>query len=126
MLFSSKVGSEFFLCFVCNPQHQGCYDKVIKRLLVSYKQRDTIDKSKRSLFYCLLMKILQQLAETSEQKALQIMSITAIDLRKNQEFVDMPATVGTKDLARILIMQKVVKIFQNALILLVNTNIRNA
>jgi hypothetical protein len=72
------------------------------------------------------MKILQQLAETSEQKALQIMSITAIDLRKNQEFVDMPATVGTKDLARILIMQKVVKIFQNALILLVNTNIRNA
>lgn len=78
------------------------------------------------MFYCLLMKILQQLAETSEQKALQIMSITAIDLRKNQEFVDMPATVGTKDLARILIMQKVVKIFQNALILLVNTNIRNA
>ena len=77
------------------------------------------------MFYCLLMKILQQLAETSEQKALQIMSITAIDLRKNQEFVDMPATVGTKDLARILIMQKVVKIFQNALILLVNTNIRN-
>jgi hypothetical protein len=58
LIFSSKVGSEFFLCFVCNPQHQGCYEKVIKRLLVSYKQRDTIDKNKRSLFYCLIMKIL--------------------------------------------------------------------
>jgi len=38
----------------------------------------------------------------------------------------MPPSVSTKDLARILIMQKVVKIFQAALILLVNTNIRSA
>ena len=38
----------------------------------------------------------------------------------------MPTSVSIKELARILIMQKVVKIFQNALVLLVNTNIRTA
>lgn len=54
------------------------------------------------------------------------MSTTVVDLRKNQEFIDMPVSVSTKDLAQILIMSKVVKIFQAALILLVNTNIRSA
>jgi len=111
LIFSSKVGGEYFLCFVCNPQHQGCYEKIIKRLLVSYKQRDTIDKNKRSVFYCLMMKVLQQLADTTEQKALSILSTTIVDLRKNQELSDLPEGVATKDLARILIMQKVVKIF---------------
>jgi len=57
-MFSSRVGGEYFLNFVCNPLHQGCYEKVIKKLFVSYKQRDTIDKNKRSVFYCLMVKIL--------------------------------------------------------------------
>lgn len=68
----------------------GKHDRAIKRLLVSYKQRDTLDKSKRGVFYCLFAKMLYSVADVSEAKSLRILSTTAVDLKHNAELQDLP------------------------------------
>lgn len=118
-LFASQVGHEYLLTFVCQAQIGGKYDRAIKKLLVGYKQRDTLDKSKRSVFYCLIAKTLQAVTEVPEQRALRILSTTAADLRANPDFADIQ-TATTEELARLQLLSKITKIFHNAVILIVN------
>ena len=72
-------------------------------MILSYKQRDDLDKNNRSVFYCLLLKHLIGVQEISEHKALHILSTTAVDLRKMDDFKDLPQTVTTCELARLLL-----------------------
>lgn len=119
-LVASSVGHEFFLVFVCQAQIAGKYDRPLKRLLMGLKQRDTIDQSKRSVFYCLFSKILYSVADISEQRALCILSTTAFDIKKHPEVAGMPAHVSTEELARVIMLQKIIKLVHTAIMLIVN------
>lgn len=70
----------------------GCsqkYDKQMKRLILSYKQKDGLDGTDRSVFYVLMFKTLNLVASTSEQKALSVLSTTKADLLQVEEFKDL-------------------------------------
>lgn len=90
-------------------------------MLVGYKQRDILEKSKRSVFYCLFVKILYAVTQVPEQKAMRILSLTLTDFKKNFELEDLPEAMKTPEVCcRILLIQKIVKVFQSALMLIVN------
>ena len=55
------------------------FEKQVKRMLASCKQRDVIDASKRSIFYSILYKLLINLSSISEYKCLRALSMTAAD-----------------------------------------------
>jgi len=93
----------------------------VKRLILSYKQRDDLDKNNRSVFYCLLLKHLIGVQDISEHKALHILSTTAVDLRKMDDLKDLPDTVTTCELARLQISSRIIKVTQNAITLFVNS-----
>lgn len=73
------------------------------------------------MFYCLIAKTLQAITEVPEQRALRILSTTAADLRTNQDFLDMPVTTTIEELARLQLLSKITKLFQNSINLIVNT-----
>jgi len=93
----------------------------VKRLILSYKKRDDLDKNNRSVFYCLLLKHLISVLEISEHKALHVLSTTAVDLRKMDDLKDLPETVSTCELARLQLSSRIIKFTQGAITLFVNS-----
>jgi hypothetical protein len=51
----------------------------------TYKQKDNVEQNKRSVFYCLLWKILTGLTELPEQEALRLLAQTPSDILKLDE-----------------------------------------
>ena len=94
--------------FGCCPHFQSKYEKQLKRLIYSYKQRDTIEQNKRSVFYCLLWKILTGLTDVPEAEALKILAQTPADIMKLDECSEIQKP---EECARILIITKVAKLF---------------
>ena len=100
-VFASTAGQEFFLTFGCAKETR--FEKQVKKLLVSYKQRDVIDQTKRSVFYCLILKTLMAISEIDEYKALRILATTSVDLRENEDLKAFASSCSTKELAGLVL-----------------------
>jgi hypothetical protein len=85
------------------------FEKSVKKMLVSCKQRDAIDKTKRSVFYCLLLKVLVAITDVKESKALRILSMTVADIPED-----------TAASAQLAMISRLLKVVHSSLLLVVN------
>ena len=107
-LFASDAGTEYLAVFACSSAvilggataGKQFFEKQVKRTLLSFKQRDMIDRYKRSVFYCLMLKTILSLTKLDEQKAYRLLSTTSLDVGKLEEVKDLASTsVEPKQLA---------------------------
>ena len=70
----SAIGTEYLAVFACananifgsSSNDKAYYEKIVKKTLLHFKQRDAIDQSKRSVFYCIMLKTILSLAKLEE------------------------------------------------------------
>ena len=70
----------------------------MKRLIYTYKQRDGLDETNRSVFYVLMLKVLTTIASISEYKAISVLSTTKADLLQVEEFKSLAENEQFKDM----------------------------
>ena len=128
-LFASDAGMEYLAVFACSQashlalsthgkQH---YERQVKRVLLSFKQRDIVDRHKRSVFYCLMLKTVLSLTKLDELKAFRLLSTTAVDVSKLEELKELSGSnITPVNLARIALATRFTKLFQSAILLHVN------
>ena len=76
----------------------------MKRTLLSYKKRDSIDQHKRSAFYCLMLKSILQLSRMDESKAYRLLSTTAAHVGTLEEVKELEqANLEPAKLARLVL-----------------------
>jgi len=85
-IFASDFGSDFLMTFAATQNSNHTLFKptsethrVLKRMLLSFKQRDSFDMSKRSVFYSLILKSLIAISKIDEFKAYKILRVTILD-----------------------------------------------
>jgi len=96
-LFASDAGTEYLTVFTCSSlvilggasSGKLHFERQVKRTLLSFKQRDMIDRLKRSVFYCLMLKTILSLTKLDELKAFRLLSTTSADIGKFEEVKDL-------------------------------------
>jgi len=91
---------------------------------LSYKQRDSLDRTRRSVFYCLVVKIMFALAETEEFKALKVLQTTVNDVAKFDE-VQGIEEASSKEMTRIVLCHRFAKLCQTSILLHVNLSTKS-
>lgn len=130
-LYASEVATEYFIVFACSsgsllggssPVSKQYFERLVKRTLLSYKQKDMIDSYKRSVFYTLMLKGILAISNLSEVKAYRLLSTTAADVQKMDEVKDLSseASINPSDLARLTLATRFIKLNQASIILHVN------
>ena len=83
-VFVSNAGQEF-LIVIANVPCLAKHDKNLRKLLLFYKKKDFVDKSKRSLFYSVMLKVLNKINKLDQFSSLSILSTTNADLLSKEE-----------------------------------------
>lgn len=78
-IFASNAGQEFVMVIANVPQLIK-HEKNLRQLLLSYKKRDFIDKTKRSVFYTMMLNVLIKMNKLDQFNALDLLSTTSADL----------------------------------------------
>ena len=130
-LIVSDAGTEYLAVFACSSSallggsatNRMLFERQVKKTLLSYKQRDTVDRFKRSVFYCLMLKTVLSLERLEEYKAFRLLSTTSVEVGSLDEVKDfaVEASVKPADLARLALALRFVKVFQSAILLHVNS-----
>jgi len=131
-LFASEAGTEYLAIFACSSGagsvgNKTHFEKQVKKTLLSYKQRDIIDKFKRSVFYCLMLKTVLSLERLDDQKAYRLLSTTSVDVGNLDEVKDLAVDSGVEPakLARLVLATRFIKVFQHSILLYVNSAGKN-
>jgi len=96
-LFASDAGTEYLAVFACSSaslfgssaDSRTVFERQVKRTLLSIKQRDVVDKFKRSIFYCLMLKTMLSLEKMDEFKAYRLLSTTCVDVALLDEVAEL-------------------------------------
>ena len=86
------MGTEYCTVFACsssallnNTAGKQFFERMTKRTLLHYKQRDMVDGFNRSVFYTLMLKGILSISTLGEMKAYRLLSTTASDVYKLDE-----------------------------------------
>lgn len=126
-LFASDAGTEYLAVFGCSSNailsatSKVQFDRQVKRLLLSFKQRDLLDQLKRSVFYSLMLKTILAVTKLDELKAFRLLSTTNFDVGKFDEVSDLAsANLQPAKLAHLVLATRFIKVFQSSILLHVN------
>ena len=75
-MFASKAGQMYSVMFTSMPNLSTRFQKGLKRFFLTLKQNDGLDENGRSIFYCLLLKVLTYISRLEDQEVLRILSTT--------------------------------------------------
>ena len=107
--------------FSCQPSFAATYQKGLKRFFLTLKQSDQVDSNGRSVFYCILLKILIGITKLDDQEVLRMLSTTMDGVRSLPEVKDQQMDIEIIDIGRLVLGQRLLKLVKSAIILIVNT-----
>ena len=102
-MFASEAGQMYSVIFTSMPSLSTRFQKSLKKFFLTLKQNDGYDENGRSIFYCLLLKILTYISHMEDEEVLRILSTTIDSVAELPELKDQQINIDPIKIGKLVI-----------------------